>query len=115
MGRLLLNEARVAEFFRKVHARFLTGTREFYFYCRSGNHRSVALAELCAHVYNTTGRGAATVDHMMQWKWPTKKCRICKACDSERAGYQRTVAVHYEKMLTVARATLGRDRRRRPR
>ena len=67
---------------------------------------------MCAHVYNTTGRGAATVDHMMQWKWPTMKCRICNACDSERAGYQRTVAAHYEKMLTIARATLDRDRRR---
>ena len=111
MGRLLQNEARVAFFFEIVHGRFLNGTREFYFYCRSGNHRSVALAELCAHVYNTTARGAATVDHMMQWKGPTKKCRICNACDSERAGYQRTVAVHYEKMMTIARPILDRDRR----
>ena len=107
MGRLLQNEARVACFFEIAHGRLLNGTREFYFYCRSGTHRSV-VAELCAHVYNTTGRGAATVDHMMQWKWPTMKCRICNACDSGRAGYQRTVAVHYEKMMTIARPILDR-------
>ena len=38
------------------------------------------------------------------------KVGICKACDSERAGYQRTVAVHYEKMLTITRPILDRRR-----
>ena len=102
MEELLRNEEKVAAFFQKVHRRFANGTREFYFYCRSGNHRSVALAELCAYVYNRTGLASATVQHMMQWKWPSMKCRICESCDSEREGYQQTVAVHYEKMLALA-------------
>ena len=66
----------------------------------------MALAELCAHVYNTTGHASATVDHMMQWKWPSMKCGVCRSCDSERDGYQQDVAYTYEKMLRLTRNVL---------
>ena len=103
MEGVLFNEDMVVAFFRRMHALFLTGSREFYFYCRSGNHRSVALAELCAYVYNHTGCASAIVDHMMQWKWASMKCGICNNCDSERDGYQESVAAHYQKMLALTR------------
>jgi hypothetical protein len=106
MAGLFRQEDVMVALFKHLHVLYFRGAREFYFYCRSGNHRSVALAEMCAYVYNQSGRASATVDHKMQWRWPSFKCGVCRACGSDREGYQESVAEHYEKFRALTRSIL---------
>ena len=76
-------------------------------YCKSGNHRSVALAELLAYAAKTTGLCVEVeTDHLCDFRWPSYKCRVCAACDVERPAYSADAGV------VEARRLLADERRR---
>jgi len=71
---------RVLLFAQNVEVRHPDDLANVVLYCRSGNHRSVSVAELLAYCFSEVGCHVY-LKHKSELMWVRQKCRICDGCN----------------------------------